>query len=134
MSSAHDGSGRPPFDSAGDEGQAPLPLVNNVWDLPLDGDNAARAGAPFTLAFKPATNYDATPVPMKDASLDVSYDGGTTWRAAPTPVKDAQGAFRTVVRHPAKAGTNGFVALRVKITDENGGRLEQTVTNACRLK
>ncbi|MFI5688151.1 S8 family serine peptidase [Streptomyces sp. NPDC051636] len=124
------------FDSAGTpEGDwTPLPVVNNIWDLPLDGNNAARAGAPFVLKLKPATQFDAPQVPIKDVRIEVSYDSGKTWQQTPTPVGLPDGSYRAAILHPELADTDGKVALRLYVADAQGGKLEQTVHAAYLLK
>jgi hypothetical protein len=124
------------FRSAGtpDEKWTPLPVVNNVWDLDLDGDNAARAGKQFTLRFRPGTQPEAKPVPVKEVALSVSYDHGRTWRAVHHPIKCADGSYQAVIAHPRKTDTSGFVALRLHIADAEGGVLDQTLYDAYALK
>jgi hypothetical protein len=124
------------FDSAGtpEDDWTPLPVVNNIWDLALDGDNAARADAPFVLKFKPATQFDAPQVPIKDVTTEVSYDKGKTWQQTQTPVKLPDGSYRVQILHPKLSDTDGKVALRLHVADEQGGKLDQTVYDAYALK
>ncbi|MGP3984205.1 S8 family serine peptidase [Streptomyces sp. KR80] len=111
-----------------------LQLIKNFWDLALDGDNAARAGQPFALKFKPETQMDAPPVPIKEVKLEVSYDKGKTWQQTHEPVKLPDGSYRALIQHPKLSDTDGKVALRLHVTDEQGGKLDQTVYDAYALK
>jgi len=121
------------FRSAPTTGWTPLPVVNNVWDLDLDGDNATPAGRPFVLKLRPGTQPGATAVPITDVKLWVSYDHGRTWCAVPH-VRGADGAYRALIRHPRMSQTDGFVALRLRAADADGNQLDQTLLNAYALK
>ncbi|MGP3954072.1 S8 family serine peptidase [Streptomyces sp. 7N604] len=111
-----------------------LQLIKNFWDLALDGDNATRADRPFVLKFKPETQMDAPPVPIKDVRLEVSYDKGKTWQPTHKPVELPDGSYRTLIQHPKLSDTDGKVALRLHVADEQGGKLDQTVYDAYALK
>jgi hypothetical protein len=62
-------------------------------------------------------------------TVEVSYDDGATWEEA--TVEGSRGDFVASYRH-AKAGD--YVSLRVHANDGAGGRLDQTLVRAYRLR
>lgn len=118
------------FQSQRSPERAFLPVVNNRWDLALDGNNTARGGLPFTLKLWPATQYGAPRVPIEEVRVNVSFDRGRTWRSVPHPRPAGDGSYRGLVFHPR----TGSVALHVQVRDIQGNTLDQTLYDAYRLR
>jgi hypothetical protein len=107
-----------------------LPLLFVRYDLPLDLDGRAPAGAPFELTFHIGhQQYQAAPAGVT-ATVSVSFDGGTTWSEPAAATDQGNGRFTTPVTHPPLAETDGFVALRVQARDAAGNAVDQTITRA----
>ncbi|MFF1833035.1 hypothetical protein ACFVXE_02265 [Streptomyces sp. NPDC058231] len=110
-----------------------LPVILTGFDVPVDALNRAEAGKRF--GFTLTTSRQAGYTGDKDiagAKVSVSYDDGATWRNADVRVGD-NGSHRVSVRHPRRAETNGFVALRVEVWDNAGNRTTQTIKRAYAL-
>ncbi|MBO0834549.1 MAG: hypothetical protein J2P28_03390, partial [Actinobacteria bacterium] len=62
-------------------------------------------------------------------SVNVSYDSGQSWQ--PVTVTDlGSGQFGLAFTVPAAAGTDGYGALQVSVTDAAGGTFDQTIQHA----
>ncbi|MFE6037875.1 S8 family serine peptidase [Streptomyces sp. NPDC056452] len=110
-----------------------LPVILTGFDVPVDALNRADAGERFgfTLTTSRQAGYTGDE-DIAGAKVSVSYDDGATWRLADVRVGD-EGSHRVSVRHPSRAETNGFVALRVEVWDDAGNRTTQTVKRAYAL-
>jgi subtilisin family serine protease len=62
-----------------------------------------------------------------------SYDDGGSWREV-TVSDDGGGRYAVQLQHPPLDRTTGYVSLRVRATDRDGGAIEQTVMRAFGLK
>ncbi|RFC70307.1 hypothetical protein DXZ75_23370 [Streptomyces sp. AcE210] len=110
-----------------------LPVILTGFDVAVDALNRARSGERFD--FTLTTSRQAGYTGDKDitgAKVSVSYDDGATWHAADVRVGD-HSSHRVSVRHPRRADTNGFVALRVEVWDDAGNRTTQTIMRAYAL-
>lgn len=106
-----------------------LPLLFPRYDLAVDVNGRALAGAPFELAFR-IEHQQHQPAPTGvTASVSVSYDGGATW-SEPIAATERDGRFTATVDHPPLASTDGFVALRVRAGDAAGNSVDQIITRA----
>jgi hypothetical protein len=107
--------------------------VTAVWDLALDLNNAAPAGRSFPVKLNVGHQPGAQAIPIKTVKAWASYDDGGTWKKIPVFVA-ADGSYVGSVKHPKLNDTTGFVALRFDVTDEAGGRFEQTLYRAYALR
>jgi subtilisin family serine protease len=107
--------------------------VTAVWDLALDLNNAAPAGQSFPVKLNVGHQPGAQAIPIKTVKAWASYDDGGTWKKIPVFVA-ADGSYVGSVKHPKLNDTTGFVALRFDVTDEAGGRFEQTLYRAYALR
>ncbi|MFF5976965.1 hypothetical protein ACFY7C_36245 [Streptomyces sp. NPDC012769] len=107
-----------PYDSTG------LPVVDVTVGVPtLDLHNRAAAG-PVAVHVDVKNRLASLTATL--GSVEYSFDDGATWHTA--PVSGDGGASGTAtVDVPADAA---FVSLRVSGTDNNGGRVTQTLTRA----
>lgn len=107
-----------------------LPLLFLRYDLPIDFESRAPAGAPFELAFH-VEHQQHQPAPAGvTAEVSVSFDSGVTWSEPVAATDRGSGRFTTTVTHPALAATDGFVALRVQARDAAGNTVDQSITRA----
>jgi hypothetical protein len=66
------------------------------------------------------------PVAVTSAQVSVSFDGGPTWVTAHvTP--SGSNSYSVSYKDPSHAGT---AALRIHVTDADGGLLDQTILDA----
>ncbi|MFD6175889.1 S8 family peptidase [Isoptericola sp. NPDC060282] len=115
------------FTSAKPEsGTAPIPLVQLYYDLPLDLENRAPAGEPFTFSVRTAEPGMPGSPTASELTAEVSTDDGETWEQA---VVAADGAGKFTVTTPA-APQAGYVSLRIAAADADGSSVEQTVIRA----
>lgn len=105
-----------------------LPLMTVRYELPVTLANRLAAGATrFTLDVAHVQGSPALPV--TGATVSVSYDDGATWQR--TAVSNLGGGrFAVAYTTPVRAGTNGYVALKVTAMDAAGGSLEQRILRA----
>lgn len=107
-------------------GTAPIPLIQLYYDLPLDLQNQAPVGEPFSFTVRTAEPGMPGSPTAKELTAEVSYDDGETWEsAAVTGAGD--GAF--TVTNPSTAQA-GHVSLRLSATDADGNSVEQSVMRA----
>jgi hypothetical protein len=126
------------FRSAQTAEAKPLPLIDvDYVDVrkagtnrsALDLTNAAARNARVELVLA-ATHQQGSAAPaVRQMSVEVSYDDGATWEEA--PVEGGRGDFVASYRHPSKGD---FVSLRILAKDTAGGRLDQTLIRAYRLR
>ncbi|MFE6038987.1 S8 family serine peptidase [Streptomyces sp. NPDC056452] len=111
-----------------------MPAVQLDHDMPLNALNQASAkkAYSFTVNAGRAKGWTGSTA-MDGAKVSVSYDDGVTWTSAEVRREDSN-SFRVGFRHPRKADTNGFVALRTEVWDSAGNRTVQTITRAYALK
>ena len=126
------------FRSAQTAESKPLPLIDvdyvdvrkagtNLSALNLTNAAARNARVELVLA---ATHQEGSVAPaVRQMSVEVSYDDGATWEEA--SVEGSRGEFVASYRH-ATAGD--YVSLRIHARDAAGGRLDQTLIRAYRLR
>ena len=77
-----------------------------------------------------ATHQQGSIAPaVRQMSVEVSYDDGATWEEA--SVEGSRGDFVASYRH---AAAGDYVSLRIHARDTAGGRLDQTLIRAYRLR
>lgn len=106
-----------------------LPLLFVRYDLALNFDSRARAGAPFQLDFTVAGQLNAPAPDGVTATVEVSYDDGRTWTSLDTEPAGG-GRFTADLTHPDLASTTGYVSLRVQGQDAAGNSVTQTTIRA----
>jgi hypothetical protein len=93
------------------------------YQLPVGLLNQMPAGAvSFHLGIE---HVLGAAIPIGQASVSVSFDGGVTWHGA--QVSPHGGGFTVVYQNPPGPGD---ASLRLHVTDANGGVLDQTIINA----
>ena len=126
------------FRSAPTREEQPLPLVdvdyvdvrrNGSGKSALDATNAAPRNARVELVLSATHQQGSVAPPVRRMDVEVSYDDGATWQEA--TVAGGSGEFVASYRHPA---AGDFVSLRVHARDGVGGRLDQTLIRAYRLR
>ena len=126
------------FRSAQTPDVQPLPLIDvDYVDVrkagtnrsALDPTNAAARNARVELVLA-ATHQQGSIAPaVRQMSVEVSYDDGATWEEA--SVEGGRGNFVASYRH---AAAGDYVSLRIHARDTAGGRLDQTLIRAYRLR
>jgi hypothetical protein len=111
-------------------GCSPLPLLFPGYDLPLNIDSQATAGAPLTLTFSVGYQQGMAPAPGVSASTSASFDDGKTWSAPLAARALGGGRFSVTISQPQLADTTGFASLRVTATDDAGDSVTQTIIRA----
>jgi hypothetical protein len=103
------------------------------YDLGLDPDNRAEAGRSHSLSLSAYHQPTADgPAPrIGGLRLWVSYDGGDRWQAVDARAAGG-GRYRATLKHPRD--DRAAVSLRAEAWDDAGGRIEQTILDAYRLK
>jgi len=109
----------------GDE-QAPLPLLQVGYRVPLDATNAMPARRPSGFELAVTRQAGAPAAAVTGVRCAASFDDGRTWQDL------------TVRRHgdgwqvdPPRGGSpGGYVTLRVTAADAGGSRVDQTITRA----
>jgi hypothetical protein len=99
-------------------------LLTLHYDLPAGLDGTVPAGRQ-TLTLTVGHTSGTPDVPVPTATVAISYDGGATW--TPVPVTSL-GANRFAAGWDGAAGQS--VSLAVTATDDDGGTVTQTVTDA----
>jgi hypothetical protein len=126
------------FRSAQTAESKPLPLIDvdyvdvrkaGTKQSALDPTNAAARNARVELVLAATHQQGSTAPAVGRMTVEVSYDDGATWEEA--TVEGSRGDFVASYRH-AKAGD--YVSLRVHANDGAGGRLDQTLVRAYRLR
>lgn len=110
------------------------PLLTVDYDLDVDLQNRLRpAEAGSTVEFTVGHQTGAPSLPVEDASLEISYDGGATW----LPVEDlrelSDGRFAGELPSEVPEDNDGTVSLRMSATDADGNTVEQEVLRAAGL-
>jgi hypothetical protein len=125
------------------------PLI--LLDYGLDLDIHNRAQADKAMEFTVTAGHHSKAIdraPVTSLTVQASFDDGATWTDArvigkPTDTFDTGGflpsaapyqQFRVMLHQPKLADTTGFVSLRVRAADANGGTVEQTIHRAYILK
>jgi hypothetical protein len=110
---------------------AVVPLMTARYDLPLSLTGRMPAGASsFGLTVQHLRGGPQSSV--SSATVGVSYDDGAHWSPART-TNLGGGRFRVTYTPPAAGRTNGYVAIRLDVTDAAGGQLNQTMFRAYAL-
>jgi hypothetical protein len=92
----------------------------------LDLTNAAPVSKKVALQLRVDHQQGAVAAPVRDVTVQVSYDRGASWSAA--SVRDTGGGtFQADYRHP-KSGQD--VSLRVTASDGDGNSIQQTLIRA----
>jgi hypothetical protein len=65
-------------------------------------------------------------IAVTSAQVSVSFNGGTTWVAAHVAPNGSDN-FAVTYKNPSHTGT---AAIRIHVTDADGGVLDQTILNA----
>ncbi len=105
---------------------ASLPLLFPDYDLEVDGNDRAPRVAAYDIGVSVESGPWYTPGAITEAKAWASYDKGVTWTEA--PVRMERGTpVATVDNTPA--ATDGFVSLKVELTDANGVGVTQTLTD-----
>ncbi|MBO0831889.1 MAG: hypothetical protein J2P29_07955, partial [Actinobacteria bacterium] len=114
-------------DPSGSTSCGVVPLITNSYHLPVSQLGALPAG--------PATgqldlgHLGGAGIAFTAVSVNVSYDSGQSWQ--PVTVTDlGSGQFGLAFTVPAAAGTDGYGALQVSVTDAAGGTFDQTIQHA----
>lgn len=109
------------------------PLIYPHYRFGLAADDTTPAGRPFTFT---VSAQDAAPeraAALAGLSAWISSDGGAHWIRA--RVRRAGHSFAVTVFNPrVPAGSTGNVSVRVRAWDAAGNSVEQTVTDAYRLR
>lgn len=109
------------------------PLIQLEHRLPLDLNNRAPAGKPFTFETAAASHTGARGGgPVTQLKVSASADNGVTWaQAAAMPIGD--GRWTVTVNHPRSAVAGGYIWLRTEARDSAGNTVTQTVQRAYAL-
>jgi hypothetical protein len=121
------------FRSAPAAGRTLLPLLQLDYKIATDLRNrtAANRGQQLGLTVR---YPDGLPQPRLDGvTVWASYDDSGSWREV-TVSDDGGGRYAVQLQHPPLDRTTGYVSLRVRATDRDGGAIEQTVMRAFGLK
>ncbi|MEV6105409.1 S8 family peptidase [Streptomyces sp. NPDC051940] len=111
-------------------GTAPVPLLQLYYDLPLDLQNRAPSGAPYTFQVHTAEPGVTDAAAVGALTAEVSYDDGATWQRSEAAGLGG-GRFSVTARHPAGPG---YVSLRFAASDADGNSVTQTVIRAYALR
>ncbi|MFD8495719.1 S8 family serine peptidase [Amycolatopsis sp. NPDC059657] len=109
------------------------PLIQLEHRLPLDLNNRAPAGKPFTFETAAASHTGARGGgPVTQLKVSASADNGGTWaQAVAMPIGD--GRWTVTVNHPRSAVAGGYIWLRTEARDSAGNTVTQTVQRAYAL-
>ncbi|WP_181776425.1 S8 family serine peptidase [Amycolatopsis pittospori] len=114
------------FSSGHRPGTKALPLLDVRYDLPLDLGNGAAAGE-FTFTVSAAHQAGSgARAGIRGLGVEASSDDGATW--APARVVRVGDRWQVTVVNPGA----GFVSLRTKVSDTDGGTLTETLLKAYR--
>jgi hypothetical protein len=97
-----------------------------TYDLALDGTNLAPATQNYQLRFGAVGQRGYEAGSMAAGQAWVSYDDGQTWAKAPVTL--SHGKFVAVVDN--RIAHEGYVSLRVSVTDSRGSSVEQSIIRA----
>ncbi|MCK2239342.1 MULTISPECIES: S8 family serine peptidase [unclassified Crossiella] len=103
-----------------------LPLLDIRYDLPLDLANRAKPGE-FAFAVNAPHQAGSGGRGAVAVTMEASTDDGATWH--PVPVLPAGKSWTAKVTNPA----SGFVSLRTKAIDADGGSVTETLVRAYRV-
>jgi subtilisin family serine protease len=103
-------------------GAATLPLLQVDYRTEANLSNVLPAGRKSSIEF--SVRNQQGPISARPKAW-VSYDDGATWREVGVNHRG-----QAVIDHPRLDRTNGFVALRVRASDNAGNSVEQTVLRA----
>ena len=101
-------------------------LLTVGYQLSQGLDGRTPAG-PQTLLLTVGHTPGADPVPVRHASVEVSYDAGATWQSVPTTATGEDGGYAAAWDATTSGAT---VSLRVSADDAAGNTVTQTVLNA----
>jgi hypothetical protein len=121
-----------------DEGPGPRsnrsqPAILADWSVNSGLDNVVPRDDEYTVDVTPSYSQQYKGEHGRfTAQLWATYDDGTTWTPVgePTTTRVGKPARFTVETTPAQ--TNGFVGYRVRMTDQAGNAIDQTVIRAAR--
>lgn len=94
------------------------------YQLPED-DTGHVASGPVTFQLG-ISHILGVSVAVNSAQVSVSFDGGATWTPAHVTASGSN-TFAVSYKNPAQAGT---AAIRIHVTDADGGIVDQTILNA----
>lgn len=104
-----------------------VPLITDSYDLPVNLLGQLPSGAAsgqLDLGHLAGAN-----IGFGSVQVNVSFDGGQSWQ--PVTVTDqGSGHYGLAFTVPAAAGTDGYGALQVSVTDAAGGTFDQTIQHA----
>jgi subtilisin family serine protease len=127
------------------------PLIRLEYTLDLDIHNRAQAGREHVFTIIAGHHSKAIDhAPVTSLRVHASFDDGATWQDAKVigkpggwdtvdtggflPSSAPYREFRVSLMHPKLSDTSGFVTLRVRAEDANGGTVDQTIHRAYILK
>ncbi|MEV1240719.1 S8 family serine peptidase [Nonomuraea sp. NPDC049750] len=105
-----------------------IPLLLADYDVATDLKNQATSPR---LGLTLRHQDGSAAAPIKDVSLEVSYDDGASWRAVRRLISKGNGAYEATLDRPRSAA---LVSLRLKATDTRGASLSQEVIRAYALR
>ncbi|WP_114907884.1 S8 family serine peptidase [Ornithinimicrobium murale] len=113
------------------------PMLTVDYDVEVDLENrllppSERKG-PLTVEFAVGHQTGAESLPIADASLEVSYDGGESWRTIKNLRETSGGHFVGNLPSSTPKGNDGALSLRVSASDSAGNTVEQEVLRAAGL-
>ncbi|WP_435178366.1 hypothetical protein [Actinacidiphila sp. bgisy145] len=125
---------KPPSDVATCDGLttscAALPLLFASTSTDADLQHRLTTGR-HTLDLDVAREQYTTGGQISGATAQVSYDGGKSWQDL--RVTGGKGAYRAAYTVPASA-SGGTVSFRVAAWDQQGGRIDQTLSSAYQVR
>jgi hypothetical protein len=107
-----------------------LPLLFPVYNLPLNLDDQAKAGAPFTIRFAVSHQFGESPPSGVSATVSESFNDGKTWTEPQTATCTGGNQCTATIAQPALSATTGFASLRVTARDAAGNSVTQTIIRA----
>ncbi|WP_109509581.1 S8 family peptidase [Nocardioides speluncae] len=118
------------FRSAASPGKQALPLMVASISPELDSWNTAPANKPFKLPVTVTRNPGSASATVTSVKVETSFDDGKTWRRI-SVLPGGQGTYNALTTNPAPGG---WASLRVTATDSAGGKVEQTIIHAYRIR
>jgi subtilisin family serine protease len=120
------------FKSARSTARTVLPLLQVDYEAGTDLRNQVAANRRHSVGL--AFRYpEGLPWPqLTSVQAWASYDDGRSWRAI--DVDSHHGRYRARLDHPRLDRSTGYVSLRVRAADHQGGVIDQTIVRAYGLK
>ncbi|WP_034487325.1 S8 family serine peptidase [Actinomadura oligospora] len=106
------------------------PMFAARVDGAFDQKNRAPAGLPFELALRITDGRLSTPASpprLTHATVEASYDDGKTWQPAKVTAT-GDDRWTASLTHPSSP--DGYVSLRINVSNDEGTSLKQTVIRA----